>query len=92
MSYVFINSILGIILTNSFGTKTTVNNSIIRKNKLSFHEIYVENTPHTKNPYALKIKELKVAAPISTYFSKNIHIREIHLNNLAINVEFSLSE
>jgi glutamate synthase domain-containing protein 1 len=87
MVYIFTSVILGHILTSSFGTKTTIDNSAITLKSLRIWDLHVKNPPHTKYPYALTIERIKVKAPISTYFTKFIQIEKIVLDDLTLIVE-----
>ena len=85
--YIFISTILGSILTSTFGTKTTVNNTIISPHHLRFWGLNVLNNSNSKFPYALSVEKISVEAPLTTYFSKNIRIKEIELKNLTLVIE-----
>lgn len=85
--YISMSTILGSILTSSFGTKTTVKATALTANKLSFWRLKIHNPPDTRQPYALTIGKIGITAPISTYFTNDINIQEIHLNNLILTVE-----
>ncbi|MCH9811128.1 hypothetical protein K0U07_00010 [bacterium] len=85
--YVFTSTILGYILSSSFGTKTTVNSTAITFRSTHFWGLHVHNPPKAKTPYALTIRKIDIKAPLSTYFTKNIQIEEINLKNLLLIVE-----
>ena len=85
--YISMSTILGSILTSSFGTKTTVSATTLTFNKLSFWKLKIRNPPNAKQPNALTIGKIAITAPISTYFSKDIQINDINLNNLILTVE-----
>ncbi len=85
--YLFISTILGSILTSALGTKTTVNNTVISLNHLRFWQLQMLNMPNTKFPYALSIKKISVEAPLTTYLSNTIRIKEIELEGIVLVVE-----
>jgi len=87
IGYIFIATVLGSILTTSFGAKTTVGNAALTHSYLKLWDVNVENPPRTKHPYALTVGKLSVIAPITTYLSKSIKISKITLDNLTLDVE-----
>jgi uncharacterized protein involved in outer membrane biogenesis len=87
IGYIFIATVLGSILTTSFGAKTTVGNAALTHSYLKLWDVNVENPPKAKHPHALTIGKLSVVAPITTYLRKDIKIEKITLDNLILDVE-----
>ena len=87
MCYIFTSTILGSILTSSFGAKTTVNNTIISTNFVKIYTLKIRNPTGTKHRNALKIKTISIYAPLTNYLKENLIINEIILNDLMLDVE-----
>ncbi len=87
IGYIFIATVLGSILTTSFGAKTTVGNAALTHSYLKLWDLNVENPPKTKHPHALTIGKLSVVAPITTYLGKDIKISKITLDDLILDIE-----
>lgn len=85
--YIFAATILGYILTSSFGIKTTVNSTAITPRSVHVWGLHINNPPKTRDPYALTVGKIDIKAPLSTYFTKHIEIEEIRLDNLLLVVE-----
>lgn len=81
------STILGHILTNSFGTKTTVNHAAITTRTANFWGLQINNKKKMKSPYALRIGKIAVKAPITSYFAEDIEIESIKLKDLTLNIE-----
>lgn len=88
LAYIFIATILGYILTDTFGTKTTVGNAALTPNNLKLWHLKIANPPKTKKPYALIIGRIKITAPIATYAHNDIVIEQISLDNLTLDFEY----
>ena len=87
MIYIFTSTILGSILTTALGTKTTINNTVISLNHLRFWQFQMLNMPNTKFPYALSIQKISIEAPLTTYLSNNVRIKEIEIEGIVLVVE-----
>ncbi|MCH9620663.1 MAG: hypothetical protein S4CHLAM20_00640 [Chlamydiia bacterium] len=88
LGYIFIATILGSILTSTFGTKTTVANAALTPTFLKLWHLKVANPPNAKEPYALTIGRIKLKAPITTYLSQNVMIDKISLDDLTLVLEY----
>jgi hypothetical protein len=81
------SSIVGSILTSTFGVKTTVSATAITTNKIRFWQLKIYNPPAGKTPYALTVGKIGIKAPVTTYLSNDIQIKKIALNNLVLTIE-----
>ena len=85
--FMCMSSIVGSILTSTFGVKTTVNATAITTNKIRFWQLKISNPKVAKTPYALTIGKIGIKAPITTYLSNDIEIKKITLDNLLLTIE-----
>jgi len=87
LCYIFIATIIGSILTSSFGTKTTVSNAALMPNFLKLWHIHVSNPPPGKDPNALTIGRLKIETPMIRFFKDDVVIDLISLDDLNLYIE-----
>ena len=83
--------ILAHSLSKSLGVPVEVGGMNIRYGKVSVSDIAIYNPPHSKLPYAFKVKELSIHAPLREYLQPNINLSEIDVTNNYISVEFYTS-
>lgn len=86
--YLNFNRVISSVLSSKLGVKVKVERIGFSNNVISIENVTIYNPKGSALPFALKIGQAKIEAPLSNYFRKQIVFNGFHLNDIEMNIEF----
>jgi len=87
LAYANSSLIVAEIISNKTKTPVTINRIDFKKESFVVSELQVGNPKKARLPTALKVNTIEVQAPFRNYFGNPIHIEQIHLDDVYVNIQ-----